>query len=326
LAGLGLALIALGPILVISAGIVLTVFAVSDLVRHTSAGIATVAGIVESRISPQIAKIESAFDGLGAPLSQFKDSVERSMTAFEQLGHIQIAKGAWGSTPSVHVKLPPSDVHIGEITIEVPHVGLDGVRMEKKTESLGTIGTGALFNEATPSVPIPPVPIVLPMEPIERALAPLGSNGAVGKAIKAARSGMEGAFADIGKLRQPILAIRDGIAGLLAPLEAVVAPILSALFVVLIAVVAQALLCAAGIVYLIRSRPTEFAAALLKGPFGLLGYCYRALLQLGFSSLFGRAQVRPERLISDLRAQAERLQSEIATLRADFLSPGAAAH
>jgi hypothetical protein len=36
--------------------------------------------------------------------------------------------------------------------------------------------------------------------------------------------------------------------------------------------------------------------------------------------------VRPDRLIDDLRAQAVRLQSEIATLRADFLSPGASVH
>jgi hypothetical protein len=327
LAGLGLALIALGPILVIAAGIVLTVFAVTDLVRHTSAGIATVAGIVETRISPQIAKIESAVDDLAAPLSQFKDSVDRSMTAFEQLGNLQIAKGAWGSTPSVHVKIPPADVHVGEVTVEVPHVGLDGVHMEKETKSLETIDNGALFNEATPSVPIPPAPIVLQMEPVQRALAPLGSNGAVGKAIKAAENGVDGAIADVRKLRQPILAIRDGIAGLLAPLQAVVAPILSALFVVLVAVVAQALLCVAGILYLIRSRPIELTNALIMGgPFGLLGYCYRALLQCGFSMLFGRAEVRPDRLIDDLRAQAVRLQSEIATLRADFLSPGASAH
>jgi hypothetical protein len=199
--------------------------------------------------------------------------------------------------------------------------------MEKKTESLGTIANGALFNQATPSVPIPPAPIALPMEPVQRALAPLGPNGPIGKAIKAAQSGVEGAIADVGKLRQPILAIRDGVAGLLAPLQAAVAPILAALFVVLVAVVAQVLLCVAGILYLIRSRPTELTTALMMGgPFGLLGYCYRALLQLGFSLLVGRAQVRPERLIDDLRARAERLQSEIAALRADFLSPGAPAH
>jgi hypothetical protein len=326
LAGLGLALIALGPILVITAGIVFTVFAVTDLVRHTSAGIATVAGIVESQISPQIAKIESAFNGLAAPLSEFEDSVSHAMTAFEQLGNIQIAKGAWGSTPSLDIKIPPTNLDIGDITIEVPHVGLDGVRMEKETKSIGSIENGSLFNKATPSVPIPPAPIALPMEPLQKALAPLGSNGPIGKAFKAAQSEVEGAMGDIGKLRQPILAIRDGVAGLLAPLEAALAPILAALFVVLVAVVAQVLLCVAGILYLIRTRPTELATKLITGiPFGLLGYCHRALVQWGFSMLFGRPQARPERLIDDLRTRAERLQSEIATLRADFLSPGALA-
>jgi hypothetical protein len=104
----------------------------------------------------------------------------------------------------------------------------------------------------------------------------------------------------------------------------VIAPILLALFIVLIALAAQALLCAAGILYLIRSQPTEFANALIMGgPFGLLGYCYRALLQCGFSLLSGRRQVRPERLVDDLRTRAGRLEAEIATLRADFLSLGA---
>ena len=326
LAGLGLTLIALGPVLVIAAGITLAVFAVVDLVQHTAASIETVTGIVESKITPQIAKVESAFDSLGAPLSRFKDSVEGAMTAFDRVGDIQIAKGAWGTTPSVQVKLPPDDVHIGEVTVEVPHVGLDGVHMEKETTSLGDIKEGSLLDKATPSIAIPPAPIVISMEPLKQALEPLGSNGAVGKAIAAADSGLSGAFADLGSLRQPILAVRDGVAGLLAPLEKAIAPLLSALFVILIALATQAVLCAFGILYLIRSRPIELTNALMMGgPFGLLGYCYRALLQLGVSLLSGRKQVPPERLINDLRAQAERLQSEIAALRAEFLPPRTAA-
>lgn len=326
LAGLGLALVALGPVLVIAAGIALTVFAVVDLVRHTSAGIATVAGIVDRGISPQIAKVESAFDGLGAPLTQLRDNLNRAMAAFDHLGSLQIARGAWGSTPSVHVKIPPNDLHLGEVTVEVPHVGFDGVRMEKITKPLATIDDGALFNQATPSVPIPPAPITLSMEPVQRVLSPLGPNGAIGKAIGAVESGVDKAIAEVGGLRRPILAVRDGIAGLLAPLQKMIAPVVSALFVVLIALAAQVLLCAAGILFLIRSRPAEFANAfLMGGPFGIPGYCYRALLQQGFSLLSGRSQAQPERLIDGLRARAERLQSEIAALRADLPSPGAGA-
>jgi hypothetical protein len=199
LAGLGLSLIALGPILVIATGITLTVFAIIDLALHTSAGIATVADTVDSRITPQITKIESAFDGLAAPLSQFKDSVDGAMTAFDQLGSIQIAKGAWGTTPSVHVKIPPNDLHVGDVTVDVPHVGLGGVRIEKITKPLATIDNGTLFNQATPSMPIPPTPIVLSMEPVHRALAPLGREGAVGRDVKAAESGVDRAIADLGR-------------------------------------------------------------------------------------------------------------------------------
>jgi hypothetical protein len=319
LAGLGLTLIALGPVLVIATAITLTAFAVTDAVRHLSAGVATVAGIVESRISPQIAKIESAFDRLAAPLSQLKNNIDGAMPAFDRLGEIRIARGAWGSTPSLRVKIPPDDLHVGEITVDVPHVGWDGMRIEKVTKPLATINDGSLFNQATPSVSIPPDPIVLPMEPVQRVLAPLGSNGAIGKAIKATETGIDKAIADVGNLRQPMLAIRNGIAGLLSPLQTMIAPILSALFVILMALAVQVSLCAAGILLLIRSRPGELANALImRGPFGLLGYCYRALLQHGFSLLFGRNPARPGQLIDELRMQAEQLQSELAALRADF--------
>jgi hypothetical protein len=43
----------------------------------------------------------------------------------------------------------------------------------------------------------------------------------------------------LGKLRQPILAIRDGVVELLAQLRAVIGPIVSAMFVVLIALAAR---------------------------------------------------------------------------------------
>src|SRR3979409_2385944 len=61
LSGLGLALIAVGPLLVIVTGVGLAAFAVTDLVRRTSAEVAAIAKIVEDRISPQIEKIETAF-------------------------------------------------------------------------------------------------------------------------------------------------------------------------------------------------------------------------------------------------------------------------
>ena len=318
LSGLGLTLIALGPPVVIVAGIVLTALAVIDLVRDSSAEVTAVAGIVENRISPQIEKIEQAFDRLGAPLSQLKDHIEGAMAALNQLSSVRIARGQWGSTPTVHVKIPPNDLQVGSVSVDVPFVGT-------VSKSLGTIDNGALFNQATPSLPIPPEPFVLSMEPLHQALAPLGPNGAVGNAIKAAENAVDGAIGEIGKLRQPILAIRDGVVGALAPLRAVIGPIVTAVFVVVIALVAQVLLYVAGVLVLVRSRPAEFMGALIgRGPLGVLGYSYRALLQSGFVMTFGCKSTPPrERLIEDLRTKAERLQTEIATLRADFIPPAA---
>src|ERR1700747_880156 len=68
LAGLGLALIALGPTLVVATGLVVTVLAVIDVTRPLVADVSAVAAIIESRISPRIAAVESAFARVGAPL------------------------------------------------------------------------------------------------------------------------------------------------------------------------------------------------------------------------------------------------------------------
>jgi precorrin-3B methylase len=51
---------------------VLTILAVVDLIRPLVADVSAVAAIVESRISPQIAAVESAFARVGAPLSQLQ--------------------------------------------------------------------------------------------------------------------------------------------------------------------------------------------------------------------------------------------------------------
>src|SRR5262249_39677853 len=112
---------------------------------------------------------------------------------------------------------------------------------------------------------------------------------------------------------------------LLAPLRAVIGPIVTAFFVVLLALAAQVLLYVASAVVLLRSRPAEFIRALTtRGPLGLLGYCRRALLQSVLATAFGRTTAPPQqRLTGDLRQRAARLQSEIAMLRADFAPRGA---
>jgi hypothetical protein len=57
LAGLGLALIALGPTFVVAAALVLTGPAISDVIRPPVDDVSTVAAVVQNRISPRIAAI-----------------------------------------------------------------------------------------------------------------------------------------------------------------------------------------------------------------------------------------------------------------------------
>jgi hypothetical protein len=332
LAGLGLALIALGPTVVVATALVLTVLAVINLIRPLVADVGAVAAIVESRISPQIAAVESAFARVGAPLSQLQSEIEGALSAVEHVGNVKIAAGQWGRTPSVHITIPPKDLAIAsvpEAETKGPFGGIVSAldKAADKVASVGSIKTGQVFDQATPSVPIPPGPIELPAAPLQQALAPLGPNGVVGKAVKAAESEVGTAIAEAGKLRQPILAVRDGVAGLLSPLQAALGPLVSALIVVAVAVVAQFLVCAVSVAFLLFTRPAEFVRALLtRGPIGLVPYCYRAMLLSGFANAFARKPSSPhEHVIDALRERAARLQAEITTLRAEFARPSASA-
>ena len=333
LAGLGLVLIALGPTLVVATALVLTVLAVIDLIRPLVADVSAVAGIIESRISPQIAVVESAVARIGPPLSQLQSQIEGALSAVEQVGNVQIAAGQWGRTPSVHITVPPKDLAIASVPEAHATGPFGGVvnaldkTADKVAESTGSIKVGQVFNQATPSVPIPPGPIVLSIAPLHQALAPLGPNGVVGKAVKAAGNEVGAAIAEVGKLRQPILAIRDGVAGLLAPLQAALGPLVSALAVVVVALVAQLLMCGVSVVFMLLTRRAEFAHALFtRGPIGLVPYCYRAMLLSGFANAFAREPASPhEHVIQALWERAARLQAEMVTLRADFARPGATA-
>jgi hypothetical protein len=275
LAGLGLALIALGPVLVVATALVLTVLAVIDLIRPLVADVSAVAAIVESRISPQIAAVESAFARVGARLSQLQSQIEGALRAVEHVGNVQIAAGQWGRTPSVHITILPKDLSIASVLqaeVQGPFGGIVNTldtAANKAVDSVGSIKTGQVFDQATPSLPIPPGPIVLPITPVEQALAPLGPNGVVGKAVKAAESEVGAAIAEAAKLQQPILAVKDGVAGLPAPLQAALGPLVSALVVVVIAFVALVLVGGVSVALMLITRPAEFVRALLtRGPIG----------------------------------------------------------
>ena len=153
LAGLGLALIALGPVLVVATALVLTVLAVIDLIRPLVAEVSAVAVIVESRISPQIAAVESAFARVGAPLSQLQSQIEGALNAVEHLGNVQIAAGQWGRTPSVRITIPPKDLSIASVPqaeVQGPFGGIVNTldsAANKVVDSVGSIKAGQVFDQ-----------------------------------------------------------------------------------------------------------------------------------------------------------------------------------
>src|SRR5262245_40398345 len=159
--GLAMVLIALGPMLVIVIGLVLFGTIIVDLVRVSEQRITTISAIINDRITPQLQSIQRTYVRLADQAEDMKEELDKVLLAVTRLQDIQIARGQFGNTPSMRIRVPERDVSFGPIKID----------------------DGRLFDETVPSVPVPASPVSLPMTPLRQAFAPLGPNGPVGKAV-----------------------------------------------------------------------------------------------------------------------------------------------
>ncbi len=264
LGGVGLVALGLGPVIAAVCGIAVVVVLCANTVRATGQKVGEIAALVGNEIVPQVKKVQASYAVLATQAEQMKAEVGKAMAAVTQIEDISIRKGQFGSTGSVHIRIPERDASFGPVKI----------------------GDGQLFNQSLPEVQIPPAPVAMPMAPLRAAFAPLGPNGPVGKAIEASQKKLEATFCEVTKFQQPLQEIEAEIFDWLAPLEDILARIALIGFATLAALgLLLAIYIAAGVLLVIY-RPQESARAYRTG--GVIGFVlfiYQTLLTNGVSRM-----------------------------------------
>jgi len=305
LVGLGMLLIAFGPMLVTIIGLFLATTVVIDAARATSFRIAAMTAILDDAIAPGLQRIEAGFTRLAAPAAELKAQIDGAMVALAQLGHVGIERGAWGSSGTLHLKLPRRDLHV-----------------RSPSPKPRSIAQGALFDEKI-GVPIPSDPITMPTESLQRAVAPFAPEGSANTAISGIKRELGNVAGETARLGPLIVEAGNATRRLLASLRLIADRVLGIGTMILFAFLVLLIVHAMAAFAAIRHRRAEAAAVVAKqGPMGFLHGSHRAMLLRGMALVSDRdpAPVRDDLL--GLRARVAWLQSEIAGLRAQLVDPG----
>jgi hypothetical protein len=300
LAGLGLVVLGLGPMIAVVGGVALVVVLCVDTVRTAGQKIAGIAAIVGGEIVPQVQKVQASYATLATQAEHMKAELDKAMLAVTQIQDFQIQPGQFGSTGSLHLHIPDRNLSFASGAVR--------------------INDGELFNQTVPGVQIPPRAVAMPMAPLRAAFAPFGPNGPVGQAIGSSQRVLEATLGEVTKLQQPLQEIEKTVLDGLAPLRAVVAWIAMIVAATLAALgVLLAIYVLAGILLIIY-RPREARMAFgTGGVVGFVAFIYRMLLLEGTSRLLGRTPPRsPEQSIAELEGMVARLETELVTLRSEF--------
>jgi hypothetical protein len=307
LAGLGMLLLAFGPVLVTIIGLFLVTAVVVNAARATSLGIAAATSILDEAIAPGLRRIEAGVMRLAAPAAELRAQIDGAMAALTRLGTIEIERGAWGSTGTLQLKLPRRDLYV-----------------RSPSPKPRTIGQGTLFDEKI-GVPIPSDPIIMPTESLQRAVAPFAPDGDVNKTIRGMERELGNVAGETARLGPPIVEVANATRSLLASLRTITDRVLGIGTMILFAFLMLLIVHALAAFAAIRHRRAEAAAAVAKqGPMGFLHGSHHALLLQGMALVSDRdpAPVRDDLL--GLRARAAWLQSELARLRAQLVDPARA--
>jgi hypothetical protein len=298
LGGVGLVVLSLGPIVAAVIGIAVVVTLCAGAVRTAGEKVAGIAAIVGNEIVPQVRKVQASYATVAVQVERMKTEVGKAVTAVTQIQDISIKQGQFGATEPVHIHIPEREFSLGPVKL----------------------ADGELFNQSLPQIQIPPAPVTMPMAPLRAAFAPFGPNGPVAQAIGSSERELESSLGEVTKLQQPLDEIGTTVVGALAPLEAAVTRIaligaatLGAL------VILFAIYVVAGILFVIY-RPGEAGTAFRTGgALGFAGFIHRTLLSDGLSRLLDRLPPpSPERATAELQQMVARMETELATLRAEL--------
>jgi hypothetical protein len=300
LVGLVLIILGVAPAILIVGGVILCAILVADLVQSAGRQVAAVSALVTERVVPQMQRVEAAYASVARQTGLMKDELEKAMLAATQVEDIQIAAGQLGSTAPLRLRIPERSMSLASGAVR--------------------LGEGALFNETLPGVPIPQSPVVLPMTPVRAAFAPFVPDGPVDQAARQVQRELEGAMDEATRLGQPLAdIIRSGTESL-APLGEAATAIAVIGIGVLAAFAALLVIRLALGIHLVTRRRTEAGMVYRAGgSLGFLRYLHQDLLLQGTSRLFGSPPPSSqERVIADLQDTVDRLEAELATLRAQL--------
>jgi hypothetical protein len=300
LVGLVLIILGVAPAILIAGGVILCAILVADLVQSAGRQVEAVSAIVTDRVVPQLQRVEATYASVARQTGLMKDEFEKAMLAATQVEDIQIAAGQLGSTAPLRLRIPERSMSLASGAVR--------------------LGEGALFNETVPGVPIPQSPVVLPMTPVRTAFAPFVPDGPVDQAARQVQRELEAATDEVTRLRQPLADIGSAVMGSLAPLGEAATTIAMIGLGVLAAFAALLAIRVALGIHLVTRRRTEAGMVYRTGgSLGFLRYLHHDLLLQGASRLFGSPPPSSqERLIADLQDTVDRLESELAALRAQL--------
>jgi hypothetical protein len=300
LVGLILIILGVGPPIAIAGGVILCAMLVGDLVQSVGRQVEVVSAIVTDRVVPQLQRVEGTYASVARQTGQMKDELEKAMLAATQVEDIQIAAGQLGSIAPLRLRIPERSMSLAS----------GAVRLSE----------GELFNQTLPGVPIPQSPVVLPMTPVRTAFAPFVPDGPVDQAARQVQRELEAAMDEVTRLGQPLADISRSVTGSLAPLGAAATSIAMIGIGVLAAFAVLLVIRLAHGIHLVTRRRTE-AGMIYRagGSLGFLRYLHDTLLLQGTSRLFGSPPPSsPDRLVADLQDTVDRLESELAALRAQL--------
>lgn len=295
-AGFGLIALGFAPLVVILGGVILIGVLMVQTVSIVTTRIATVSQIAVKDIEPQIQAVQTAYGKLAAEAQTMKGQLDGALATLAKLEDAWIDAGQFGSTPSPQIKIPDRDLSLGP-------------------GGVVKFGDGQLFDKALPSVQIPPQPVALPLGPMRAAFAPLGPDGLVGQAIGKATGELRATLDEAGKLKQPLLDIKDAVLTIPEPLRGTFER-LAIIFAVGAVALAALLLTyfIVATVFLVRRWDEARVTYRTGGLLGLLLYSHRTMIGEGASRLLGRMPA------SSITVEVMRLQAEVAQLRSAYNS------
>jgi len=301
LAGLGLLLLAVAPVLLVGTALFLLARVSLDTARSVQAGAAELADTVEAQLASSLRAIEANLASLLAESARVRGQVQSSLGQLGNIPDLAVQRGQLGSTPAIPLRVPDRNVSFG----------------------LVSIGNGQLLNQTVQGIPIPAQTVVIPTSPLRQAMTQAGQG--VSLALQASERQLAGVLGELGRIAQPLRVVGEAAAGLVAPLRARAGVLTGLLWLTGATLVGFTLLYALiGLVLAFTRGRAAASAFQTGGPVGYLGFVFSFLVVDGIARLVGRPRptsTAAAASLAEIQATVDGLRRELEELRAELPRP-----